>query len=465
MTSVAWPRGMKRQPWQHQYDAYEKLGSLWYRGQPGTALYSGMGTGKSLVAVSLLRAFDFRRTLIISPRSMVEEWPDMLANESLGYFEGLPLLGSLSSRVELLNAHTPRRDPLVFVTTVDAFWRADLGERLASLPWDCIIVDESQRIKGAGSKSSRFAHLLGKRTPYRLAMTGTPLHDKPLDVYGQYRFVDSRIFGTNFAKFKARYAIEEYLGRGISRVVGYQNEPELSEKIYSIAFRVDDSVSDLPPVHYIDRRVRLEDSTMRLYRKLEREFVLDFGEAGTTITPNVLAKLLRLQQITSGYVTVEDAEGTETEKELSTEKRVALGELLEEIDSAKPVVVFARFSRDLANIRSVAEIAGRPYYEQSGNRNQWRDWRAASDNGVIGVQLQAGSAGIDLTRSPYAVFYSHSFSRGDYEQAVKRVSRPGQTETTFVYHLLARDTVDTKIRRALHEKGEISRAILDEYRR
>lgn len=471
MTRAAWP-DLPREPWSHQHDAYDRLGSLWYDGQPGVGLISGMGTGKSLVAIALFKAFGFRRVLLVSgAKAMVEEWPDMLANDTGGEIAGVPLLGTVRSRADQLRARLDDPTPQVFVTNVEAFHREPLNSVIERVAWDAIVFDESQKIKAAGSIASLSAFRLAKRQPQakRLIMTGTPLHDKPLDVYGQMRFADRRIFGTNYEAFKQRYAIERAIAEHVKVVAAYINLDELAEKLHSVCFRVPPDVVDLPELVERDRVVRLSPRTVKAYDTLKRESVLRFEDVDDVlIAPNALAAQTRLQQLTSGYATPADSFGIGTDVLIGTEKRDALIDLFAELDSAQPVVVFCRFEYDLRQIARAAELAGRPYLEQSGRSNDWRAWRSRDDNAVLGVQIQSGGAGIDLTRAPYAVFYSHTFSLGDYEQAVKRVHRPGQTQRTFVYHLIARlpnrRTVDGVIRQALAQKGDVNTYVVDDWR-
>lgn len=453
---IEWPSSMPRQPWSHQHAAYDRLGRLWINEQPGVALLSGMGTGKTNVAIALCVAYGFRRVLVICPAAMVEEWPDTFRNEA--GIEAVALTGKLSARAETLVTEHRRRsgEALFVVVGVESFALAPLNTAIRSIPWECVIVDESQKIKSAGGKGSKEAALLGRRAPYRLIMTGTVLHDKPLDVYGQFRFIDPRIFGTNYARFEGRYALKQRVAENVEQVVGYQNLDELTAKIDAVSFRVPEDAVELPPLHHIDVPVRLTDKTRRLYDSLKRDFALDLGDAGFVITPNAVTKMVRLQQLTSGFIPLRDVYDEEHIEPVGTEKRDRLAEIVSGLDEREPLVVFCRYRPDLDAVRSVAEAVNRPYLEQSGRRHQWREWRARDDNAILGVQVQSGGAGIDLTRAAYGVFYSHTFSLGDYEQAVKRIHRPGQRRSSILYHLGAVASVDTYIRSAVAGKRDIA---------
>lgn len=105
---------------------------------------------------------------------------------------------------------------------------------------------------------------------------------------------------------------------------------------------------------------------------------------------------------------------------------------------------------------------GRRYGELSGRDKEGLNERAEMSDQIdlIGVQYQSGGVGIDLTRACYGVYYSQTWSLGDYLQSLKRLHRPGQERTTMYYHLVAAGTVDEIVYRALSKREEVVDAIL-----
>ena len=209
------------------------------------------------------------------------------------------------------------------------------------------MLDEAHRIKSPGSRVSLYCTALGKQVPYRMALTGTPAHNSPLDVYAQYRFLDPGIFGTNFSAFRDRYAVMG--GYGGYQVIAYRVSPtlpdgqpnpyyspkldqEFQERMYSLAFRVrTGDVLDLPPEMDEERRFDLSDSARKIYTKLYRDMVAGVGSGKVTVA-NALTRLLRLQQITSGFLPVEDNEdGTTNLQQIDTGKQELLADLLEDL--------------------------------------------------------------------------------------------------------------------------------------
>jgi SNF2 family DNA or RNA helicase len=201
---------------------------------------------------------------------------------------------------------------------------------------------------------------------------------------------------------------------------------------------------------------------MSAYTSLENEFIAQLDE-GIVTASNALAKLLRLQQITSGFVggVVGESDGRKI-VQLGNSKRSALREIFEDISPDQPIVVFCRFINDLESIHSVSAEVGRSSLELSGSKKELEDWQAGKAN-VLAVQIQSGGVGIDLTRSCYAIYYSTGFSLSDYEQSLARLHRPGQKSNVTYIHLVAKKTVDEKVARALSKRASVVESVLKQY--
>ncbi len=230
----------------------------------------------------------------------------------------------------------------------------------------------------------------------------------------------------------------------------------------AITFRVDKSVLDLPSAMTTERHCTLEPDSeaARVYGEVKREFVADV-QAGVVTAANALTRLLRLQQITSGFVGVEG----HGEQWLGNHKADLLHEVLEGIDPSEPVVVFCRFRRDLETVRDTAQKLGRVWGELSGERNDLVGGRMPDGVQVLGVQIQAGGLGVNLIAARYCIFYSVGFSLADYEQAKARVHRGGQTRPVTYINLVCKGTVDRQVYRALADKKEAVDEIMDAIKR
>lgn len=418
-------------PWRHQSEA-----AAWAAERHAAMLALDMGTGKTFTALL---------SLGLDGRDMV---PVML-------HEGANVKRAEQLRQALLAACGRT---LVVVVNYDSVWRGDLGKLIESTPWAAIILDESHRIKSPGGRASRWLARLAAKHEHakRLCLTGTPMPHSPLDLYGQFRFLDQQVFGTSYTRMRARYANCDT--RFPSKVKSWKNQDELTGKLDAHSWRVTaDEVLDLPPAIHETIPVELSPKVRRFYRQLEAEMTADI-DAGTVTAVNALTKLLRLAQTTGGYCRVDGTAGV-TAIDGTPSKRLALQDRLEDLSETEPVVVFCRFSSDLDDVAAAARELGREYAEVSGERKDLERWQAGEAT-ILGVQMQSGGVGIDLSRAAYAVYYSLGYSLGDYEQSLARLRRPGQTRCVRYYHLVCTGTVDEQVYAALRERRSVVEAVL-----
>ncbi|WP_461367700.1 SNF2-related protein, partial [Candidatus Darwinibacter acetoxidans] len=266
------------------------------------------GCGKTAVAIAVagyrFKRGEVNRVLVVAPASVVPVWPKEFATHADFPHEVIALEGPVNKRKGALLYWKPNEGKLqVAVTNYEATWRMD--DALAAWRPDMIICDESQRIKTPGARQSKTMARLGTISRYRMILTGTPVSQGPLDFYSQYRFLDRNIFGTSYYAFRARYALMG--GYENRQVIGYQNLDDLVQKAHNIAFRCRKAdCLDLP--EQIDQVLfcDLEREAQRVYDQLVRESVAELSEENIVMAPNVLSRLLRLSQMTGGYLRVDE---------------------------------------------------------------------------------------------------------------------------------------------------------------
>lgn len=431
------------------------------RKNPCAMLDMSMGTGKTRTVIDYVdERRDIQKVLVVCPLSTIKErtWENNLKKFSTSAWTYVgDHKGSVAKKAEQISYeldmfYNTNSDKIFVVVNYDIIWRKPMDETLLRAGFDLIVLDESHRAKAAGSKQSRFAHLLGKRCKNKICLSGTPMANSPLDIYGQYRFLNSRVFGTRVADFKERYAV---FSGGIPRfIVGYKNLDELQQKFRSLAYtcKIEDVASQIklpPSMPDIVRTADFPLSSQRLIQGLKNDFYAEYDEA--VIAPkNVLERLLRLQQLCSGFI-IDDG----MTRDVHDEKLKLLSDVLSDIDGK--VVVFCNFRHDISRIR--AEIPDT--YEISGTCFELDAWKKAEGKAVLVVQIQAGAESIELTDSHYAIYYSLPHSLALYEQSKARIYRPTQTERTVFIHLFMNDSVDFNIYRALKNKKDVVEAIRD----
>lgn len=461
-TDLPDPGFTKTPLWGHQKQAVH-----FGMGKAGVMFAMGMGTGKTLATIAMLDGRKATSAVILCPRRAVPVWPREFRDHSKRdwYVIAPPQKATVNARAAFIargvqTAKAAGRPYAVCVNT-EASWRPGMAQLLSLQQWDFLVVDESHRIKAPGGKASRYAAKLRKSCRWVILNTGTPMPHSPLDIFAQYRVLDPHVFGTNFGKFRNRYAIMG--GFENRQVVGYQNVEELNEMWGEHAFICGEEVLDLPPYHHVRQTTELEPKARKVYNQLDQDFVAMCDDS-IIVGDNALTKLLRLQQMTSGWVKDED----ERLVQVSTAKAELLEEVMEDFAEHEPLVVCCRFQSDLETVKQLCIKQGRRYGEISGRVSETSpeyglntDARMRDDIDVVAVQIQAGGVGIDLTRAAYNIMYSVGYSLGDYEQFLKRTHRPGQTRPTTYIHLVIKDTKDEAVYEALTERKNVVDAMIE----
>lgn len=449
-------------PWSHQVE-----GLSWLYEHPQAMLYWGMGCGKSKTVVDYLVNCRHPLTIILCPLSVIPVWSYQFETHAAGSVRVLSLQkGTVTKRMEIaaraVRIAQAKGEQLVLVMNYESAWRNPMGKFLLGLSrskLNCVILDESHRVKSPRGRAALFVSKLAEGVKNRICLSGTPLPHSPLDIFSQWRFLDRREFGWNFHKFKMRYAVMGgYEGK---QVVAFRNLDEMNKKIYKLAHRVKkEDALDLPEYQDIDRTFELSPAALKSYKDLEKYLVAEVS-GGLVTASNAMTKLLRLQQITSGFVRVEGRDDFDELQEVDYGKRDTLRDILEDLPRDEPVVVFCRFTRDVRAVQEVSVELGRTAFELSGHKNMLKEWQ---DGGaaILAVQIQAGKEGVDMTRAAYAIYYSLGFSLGDYQQSRDRLHRPGQHRNVSYIHILAEGTVDMKVMRALKKKASVVRSVLDD---
>lgn len=316
-----------------------------------------------------------------------------------------------------------------------------------------LLVHNCHRIKSPSGKASRFARKLKARR--RVGLTGTPCPHSPLDIWAQARAIAPGAFEQTYTAFRSRYAVIT-TAPGFPKIIGWQNLDEYQLLLTRFIHDCGDVDLHLPPLTEQVVDVELEPSAAKAYAALERDFYAEI-ERGEVTVGNALTKILRLQQITGGTIKLDDG----TEAHVSEAKQKALTDILDDLQGQN-VAVFCRFKSDLLAVRQAAEAARLSYGEISGSTKDGLDDHAMmrSDLDIVGVQIQSGGVGIDLTRASVGIYYSLTHSLGDHEQSRARLHRPGQHRHTHLLYLVAPGTIDTRIMQALQDKKDVIEAIV-----
>ena len=329
-------------------------------------------------------------------------------------------------------------------------------EKLTQRRWLAVILDEAQAIKNPTSQNARAACALQAR--HRLALSGTPVVNRLLDLWSILAFAMPGVLGnrTHFAKHLD--AKEDPLARRrlAARVRPFLLRRTKKEVAHDLPDRVEeDLVCELEGPQRALYQAELKRSRAALL-KVQTSKELDKARF------NILTSLLRLRQICCHPALVQPDAAHEESAKLN-----ALLELLDQLhDEGHKVLVFSQFVSMLKIIRDRLTALERPYHWLTGatqNRAEVvQSFQTDAQPAVFLLSLKAGGSGLNLTAASYVILYDPWWNPAVENQAIDRAHRIGQTQPVMAYRLLAKDTIEEKIRLLQQQKQLMSNDVLGE---
>ena len=433
-----------------------------------------MGCGKTLTAImtmgALYEAGKIEKVLVCAPTSVCPVWPNDLEAFADFKYQIRVLLGDKAKRIKTLNELRtfPFKGLKIAVINYESTWRDDIKEAIEEWLPDLVICDESQRIKTHDAAQSKQLHRLGDMAKYKLILSGTPVQNNAVDIFSQYRFLDQTVFGNNFYSFRNRYCVMG--GFNNRQIIGYRSMDELIKKEYGIAYRVTkEEALDLPEQVFKTVLLEFEPKEKKLYDQLKKESFAELESGGQITATPVLTKLLRLQQLTGGFLVADEA----TKPELVSEAKInALEDIIDDyvIGESKKLVIFARFRAELDIIEKLIKKKKIQYgmiygdIPQADRGDIVKDFQENPDTKVIICQIQCAGLGITLTAASTCVYYSVDFNYANYAQSLARIHRIGQRNSCTYIHLTVKGTVDEKVLKALAGKEELAKTVVDSWK-
>jgi SNF2 family DNA or RNA helicase len=430
-----------------------------------------MGTGKTLTAMAIANRLnvekDCKKILIICPKVAMPVWRDEYKKfENLDYKLRL-ITGTQKKRVDAMNELVDDPSDNLNIAVINYEYTYAFESILSVWKPDIIICDESHRIKGVTTNQTKAITKIGKLVKYKLCLTGTPLTNNILDFFSQFRFLDTSVFGLNFYSFKNRYVITGMFGEYLRP--NKSTFDEFKGRVAKISYRVTkEQCLQLP--EFTDVVVPVDIDCMKMYRELEKDYITWLNETEYISVENALTKTLKLRQITSGFYYNVDEQGNKDAVFVDDAKIKACMELIEElVENDKKVIVFAEFQAEIEKIKELCDrekIKSGTYYGKTPEKKKLEvvDNFQNGDLQVFIGQIESAGISITLTSASHMIFLSTGYKYGVYDQARARIHRKGQVNKCTYYHLIANNTIDAKIMKALENKEALAQSVIDDYK-
>ena len=475
------PQGFvfKTKPWAHQ-----KLGVELQVPHDNFGYLYEVGTGKTKTLIDVLRyrygmAHEVTKTLIICPPIVIANWPnEFKIHSNVRQGDVVTLVGTGKQRLARFKEYSDRTR--IFVTNFETLLMEELHKEMLKYGFEIVVVDEAHYLKNPTAKRSKAVYAIGDHAKYRYILTGTPILNSPMDIFGIFRFLDGgKTFGKSPFAFKNVYFYDK--NANMPKHNHFPNwQPRssmmlpLSEKIEAITHHVKkDECLDLPPLVRKKVFVDLGSEQRKMYNEMKTELLTIVENKGVAVAQLALTKMLRMQQILSGHVNVEryGDDGItvkDSYKIKDNPREKALSEILETLCPNHKVIVWAIFKEDYGIIRGICESLKIRSVEVHGSVSQkQKDLAVLAFNTEEDVRVfighpQSGGIGINLVVSDITVYYSRSFNLADDIQSEARNYRGGSERHASVTRIdiVAEKTVDEMILERLLHKQQIGEDIL-----
>jgi len=444
---------------------------------PSCGLLLEMGLGKTRCAIDIARyriqTENIEKVLVVTPTSIMYNWGQEI--KKFSEYKSVVLHSHIRSeriaRIEALNHSKQYHFGIINYEALHSYY-----SKITDMNIGLLIFDESARyIKNHLTKRTKAAIAISEKVGRAIILTGTPIANRPLDIWSQFRVMDrGKTFGTNFYRFRTIFFNTIQRHRFKEFVLKEDSAKYINSGIYDtcIRFKKGDVLPDLPKKLYYKIEIPLSGKTKAIYNRVKKEVITDIETTrgkSTLVITNILTKLLRLQTITSGFIKGEDGK---TNKLLETPKLNALIDEIESIvDAEEYAVVWVRFLYTIKLIKNELKKRKIKSITMSGeDKDKYDKWKTFQKDKSIPIfigQIQSGGIGIELFKldsnanTQHMIFYENVWSLDVREQAIDRIHRIGQESMCRYVDIVMKNTIDERILGSISANRRIATSILE----
>lgn len=406
------------------------------------------------------------KILVFAPLSACKNWKDEFLK-----FSNIP-----ENKILVLTMHGKKRHELlknfssgVVITNYEATTTKTFYPTLKEWGAEILVLDESHLLKNATTSRFKLITPIADSAKFRYILTGTPIANSPMDLYGQFRIMDKgENFGNNFFAFKNRFCWDRnafmprhcYFPKWEIKQSMMPVITEVVNKNSSIVKKED--CLDLPPLMNIPVNVELSKEQRDIYETMKRDFVVE--AKGILVKAEfAMTKTLRMQQIIAGFLS--NSSGDKPVN-LKIPRIESLSDLISGLQGKK-VIIWSNFVPTYKMIEEVCLDHKRKVVMLTGEQTVTEKQRSIDDfcKGDADIFISnpaAGGTSINLIESSYSIYYSRGYSLTHYIQSQARNYRAGSNihDRITHYNLVATDTIDEVILKALNSKQDVAESVL-----
>lgn len=454
----------KTKPFDHQIEAFN-----YAMDNPNFLLGDEQGLGKTKqsidIAVGYKQAHKLKYCLIVcgvaGSKKNWEKEVGLHSNEKAHMLgrrvgkRGTVWPGSSKDKMEDLEfMNQGQLDSYFIITNIETLRNKELAWMLGKLCEKGIIgmtiIDEIHKAKNPDSKQGVGIQKLQSR--FRLALTGTPLMNNPIDLYNPMKWL-GHVKGSHYS-FKHTY--QRMGGKSGEKVLGFKNLDHLRSKFEPLMLRrKKEDVLDLPPKMRSYEYVEMTPKQALIYNEIREDIIRNIEEIKAASNP--LTRLLRLRQATAHTAILSN-----TIQESAKFNRMK--EIIEEnVANGRKTIIFSNWASIVKMANQVlskynpAIITG----EVSDRDAEIEKFQTDDSCMVISGTIRAMGTAFTLTAATEVLFLDKPWTMADQEQCEDRAHRIGTTGTVHIRSLVCENTIDERIEEILEEKALVSKAVVE----
>ena len=443
----------KLKPFPYQFQAFQTIKDLKY-----AAIFHEQGLGKTKIAIDILLYWlekrDIDTVLIVTKKQLIQNW--LMELNFHTYIQPKVLTNKRSDNFYVFNSRAK-----IVITNFEIVMAEEERVKLYLKSRNVgIIIDESTKLKNPSAKLTQTFFELSSLFKLRIIMTGTPVANRPYDIWSQIYFLDhGKHLGNNFNEFKRNTDLSNQLANDVAAKTKFEHSIEnIYDKISTFTVRETKNSSGiiLPEKVYKNVFVDFEPKQLNMYQQVIEMMEIEIKKQGRTYidddTEN-LKRLLRLLEITSNPMLLDDSYTMMSGKEQTLKK------IIENIVSQnEKCIVWSNFIENINlfcrkyNMYNARKVHGGMAIDE---RNRSIDiFKNDEKCKVLFATPQSAKEGLTLTVANHVIFYDRGFNLDDYLQAQDRIHRISQKKKCFVYNLIIKDSIDEWIDKLLEAKQQ-----------
>ena len=421
---------------------------------PVAAVLLDCGLGKTVTSLTAINDlifdyFDIHRVLVICPLRVGNVWANEIQHwEHLHLLQYSVAVGSESERLSALKAQAD----IYIINRENVQWLIEKSG--IPFDFDMVVVDELSSFKNYQSKRFKALRKARPKVKRVVGLTGTPSSNGLMDLFAEFKLLD---MGARLGRFIGQYRTAYFSPdkRNGQIIYNYKPLPNAEQQIYdkisdiTISMKSTDHLK-MPEMISTKYEVELSDSEKKKYEELKKDLILQLPD-GEITAANAASLSGKLSQLANGAVYSDD----ESVLEIHQRKLDALEDIIESANG-KPVLVAYWFRHDLERIKKRFDV------REIKTAKDIADWNHGSIPIAVIHPASAGH-GLNLQQGGSAlVWFGITWSLELYQQTNARLWRQGQSaETVVITHIIAKDTIDERIIKALKTKDTSQSALID----